>query len=102
MEMFRSMSDEPSAATGLDRFLSNLALEVHRVERGTAMDGKQLGESGLRERSGATVVAIQRSGVEMVVNPAGTTSLAADDIVLLLGKPEQLGSAVRLFRVGEP
>ena len=100
-EMFRSMSDTPSAATGLDRFLSNLALEVHRVERGTPMDGKHLGESGLRERSGATVVAIQRAGEELLVNPAGATALAADDIVLLLGKPDQLGSAAPLFRVGE-
>ena len=100
--MFRSMSDEPSAATGLDRFLPNLALEVHRVERGTPMDGRRLNESGLRERSGATVVAIQRAGAEMLVNPTGSTALKVDDIVLLLGKPDQLSAAGPLFGVGAP
>jgi CPA2 family monovalent cation:H+ antiporter-2 len=97
-EMFRTMSDEHAPAHGLQRFLQNLSLEVYRVEPGSAVIGKTLELSGVRDTSGATVAAIQRPDSDVIVNPAGTDTFAAADIVLLLGKPEQLSRAAALFR----
>ena len=96
-ETFRTMSEEHTAATGLQRFLSNLSLEVYRVEPDSPIVGKSLESSGIREASGATVAAIQPTQGEVVVNPLGSAVLAVGDIVLLLGRPEQLTAAGHLF-----
>ena len=96
-ETFRTMSEEHATATGLQRFLSDLSLEVYRVQPGSPVVGKALESSGIRDESGATVAAIQPADAEVVVNPMGTAVLREGDIVLLLGRPDQLTAASRLF-----
>ncbi len=99
---FRSVSREPTSAVGIERFLSNISLEVYRAEEGSAIAGSTLLESNLRGRSGATVVAIQRESDRIVVNPAGTDTVEAGDAALLLGLPDQILAAGALFRNRAP
>ncbi len=49
-----------------------------------------LGELGLRTRYSVTVVAVRR-GEEIHVNPDGTFRLEPNDVVVLLGKPSDIG-----------
>jgi CPA2 family monovalent cation:H+ antiporter-2 len=97
-EMFRSLYDTYRPAEGLQRFLSNVSLEVYRAELGCPLVGKALKDSGLREKTGTTVVAIQRPGGNVIVNPTSRTFIQAEDIVLILGRPEQLTAAATLFQ----
>jgi CPA2 family monovalent cation:H+ antiporter-2 len=101
-EAFRSISREPTSAIGIERFLSNISLEVYRAEEGSAIAGSSLLASNIRGRSGVSIVAIQRVDGTMVVNPQGTDMLAAGDAALLLGLPEQILAAGGLFRNRAP
>jgi CPA2 family monovalent cation:H+ antiporter-2 len=96
-EMLRTMSETHAAATGLDRFLADLSLEVYRVEPGSQIAGRSLLDSGLRTRN-VSVVAIQRRDGSMRSTPTGADILEEGDAVLLLGPPEALTNAAPLFR----
>jgi CPA2 family monovalent cation:H+ antiporter-2 len=99
-EMFRTISAAHGPALGLQRFLSGLSFEVYRVEGASAVAARSLADSRIRELSGASVLAIHRGDGEMVFNPSPDVSLAADDLVLLLGTHEQISAAAPLFRLG--
>ena len=100
-EMFRTISAAHGPALGLQRFLSGLSFEVYRVEGASPVSQHTLEESHIRDRSGATVLAIHRGDGEMVFNPGPDVRLAADDLVLLLGTHEQISAAAALFKIGE-
>lgn len=100
-EMLRTISVTTGPALGLQRFLSGLAMEVFRVEPGSALAGATLVDSGLRDRSGVTIVAIHRTDGSIVANPRGVDVLYADDIALVLGRHDQISRALPLFRAGD-
>ena len=92
-EMLRAPAVTPTAARGLDRSLPGLSVETLRVGAEGRVAGQALAASGLREGSGATVVAIQRADGEVLVNPAPETELRAGDLLVLIGRREQLLAA---------
>jgi len=100
-QAFRSVADTHGSAEALGQFVTGLAVEVYRAETGSELEGKTLGESRIREKGGATVVAIQREAGEVIANPAVTDVIRPGDSVVLLGRPEQLAAAAWLFRVPE-
>jgi K+/H+ antiporter YhaU regulatory subunit KhtT len=51
--------------------------------------GQTLAELSLRRATGATVIAVVR-GSQTEINPGGEFRLEAEDIVVLLGSPEQI------------
>lgn len=101
-EMFRTISAAHGPALGLQRFLSGLSFEVYRIEAASPVAERTLQESAIRDRSGASVVAIHRSDGTMVSNPPPDTTLYPDDLILLLGTHQQISLASSLFRAGEP
>ena len=98
-EMLRTISETHSPAVGIDRILADVALEVYRVEPKSAVAGKTLSDSGLRDR-GVTVVAIQHRDSTVRSNPTGTDVLNEGDAILLLGPPQRLSEAGSMFRGG--
>jgi K+/H+ antiporter YhaU regulatory subunit KhtT len=99
-EMFRTISAAHGPALGLQRFLSGLSFEVYRVDGASPVAGQTLEESRIRDRSGASVLAIHRGDGEMVFNPGPDVRMEADDLALLLGTHEQISAAATLFRIG--
>jgi monovalent cation:H+ antiporter-2, CPA2 family len=95
-EMLRSVSKRHSHAVGITGFLSGAEVGTLRVHKGAPLEGTSLREGILRNRSGASILAIKR-GEEVVPNPDPIWELQEKDIVLLLGTPEQLAAAGRLF-----
>ncbi|NUQ19774.1 MAG: sodium:proton exchanger, partial [Gemmatimonadaceae bacterium] len=100
-EMFRTISAAHGPALGLQRFLSGLSFEVYRVDGGSTLAGRPLAESGVRDRSGASVLAIHRADGAMVFNPSPDERIQADDLLLLLGTHDQISAAAPLFRMGD-
>jgi CPA2 family monovalent cation:H+ antiporter-2 len=94
--MLRSMSRRHSHAVGISGYLSGAELATLRVQRGSQLDGESLRDGRIKTNSGATVLVIKR-GDEIVPNPDPVWELAENDTVLLLGTPEQLAAATRLF-----
>ncbi len=95
-DMLRSMSRRHSHAVGISGYLSGAEIGTYRVKHGSQLEGQGLREGTIRSMSGATVLVIKR-GDEVVPNPDPVWELRPDDLVLLLGTPEQLAVAERLF-----
>ncbi|MCG3160808.1 MAG: Glutathione-regulated potassium-efflux system protein KefB [Acidobacteria bacterium] len=62
--------------------------------------GRTLKELDLRNRTGATATAIVRNG-NMEINPGPEFKIEADDILVLIGRPGQIGSAAEYVREGK-
>ncbi|MBC7789131.1 MAG: cation:proton antiporter [Anaerolineae bacterium] len=97
-QAFRSVANTYGSAEALGQYVSGLTVEVYRAEPGSELEGKTLGESRIRERGGATVVAIQREDGDVIANPAVTDVIRPGDSVVLLGRAEQLAAVASLFR----
>jgi CPA2 family monovalent cation:H+ antiporter-2 len=95
-EMLRGVSRRHSHAVGITGYLAGVEVGTFKVRSGSPLEGQSLSEGTLRNRSGVTVLVIKR-GDEMIANPDPVWELRDGDIVLLLGTPEQLSVAGRLF-----
>ncbi|QOX78818.1 cation:proton antiporter [Trichlorobacter lovleyi] len=95
-QMFRTVSRRHSHATGISGYLSGVELGTFRVQPGSTLEGTQLRDGLLRERSGVSVLVIKR-GDEVNSNPDPVWQFEVDDIVLVLGKADQLVFAAHLF-----
>jgi len=95
-EMLRTVSKRHSHAVGIAGFLSGAEIGSFRVQKGAPVEGETLRGGMLRARSGATLVAIKR-GEEITPNPDPVWEFKANDIALLLGTPDQMRAAARLF-----
>jgi CPA2 family monovalent cation:H+ antiporter-2 len=82
-----------------DLVTASRQLEVGWVEvaDGSAIVGRALAESGLRERAGVTVVAISRHG-SIVSNPAALEVLRAGDRLAVIGTPGQIADTETLVK----
>jgi monovalent cation:H+ antiporter-2, CPA2 family len=95
-QMFRSMSKRNIHAVGISSYLAGVELLTCRVQSGSVADGSILRDGLVRGKSGATILAIKR-GDEVVPNPDPVWELRLDDVVVLLGNPQQLSIASTLF-----
>ena len=68
----------------------DLAMEQIVVTRSSALVGRTLVESNLRQRFGVIVVGIQRAGGKMEFNPAPDAQIQDGDQLVVLGRPESL------------
>ncbi len=62
--------------------------------------GRTLKELDLRRHTGATVTAVVREG-DMEINPGPDFKIEADDILVLIGRADQIGRAAEYVRQGE-
>jgi voltage-gated potassium channel len=68
----------------------DLAMEQIVVKTASALVGKSLVASNLRQRFGVIVVGIQRAGGKMEFNPSPEADIQAGDQLVVLGRPESL------------
>ncbi|MBN2699573.1 MAG: cation:proton antiporter [Bacteroidales bacterium] len=90
----RDMINQP---TILDEF-PNVSISAVHVEAGSEAEGKSLLDIQLRRKSGVTLLAIRR-GTKVIEHPEPETVFLPDDIVYVLGDPEQTNLAFELFTV---
>lgn len=95
-QMFRSMSRRNSHAIGISSYLAGAELMTCRVQEGSPANGSAIRDGLVRGQSGASILVIKR-GDEVISNPDPVWELRSEDIVLLLGTPQQLSAASALF-----
>jgi len=83
-------------ASALQYLLEGARLGQATIAPGTASDGKMIRELEIRQRSGASIIAIKRTEGP-VLNPGPHEELRANDIVYLLGSEEQCAAAEALL-----
>jgi K+/H+ antiporter YhaU regulatory subunit KhtT len=82
----------PEEARPMPDLLHEAELETLEIPAESAMALRSLREIPLRTQTGASIVAIERSG-ERLINPGPDEVLRPGDRVLLLGQAEQLPGA---------
>ena len=95
-EMFRNLSRKPSFFSSLDLHLPDVEVSSMRVEEGSPMVGKSLVELELRKKHGVTVLAVRRDS-QTFHNPEVDLPFFVDDILYVMGEPENLVESAKLF-----
>lgn len=73
-------------------------LEEVRLPRGSALAGTTLGDSHIRARTGALVLALRRSDGSFATNPPPETVITADQVLIAIGTQAQLDQLSELVR----
>ncbi|MEI6147594.1 MAG: cation:proton antiporter [bacterium] len=79
--------------------LPGLTIQALSVPSGSPLIDRNLRQIRLRNRTGASVVSIEREGRQMM-NPIPTTTLQAQDRLFLMGNPDQIAAARKLLTDG--
>ncbi len=90
---FRGAMNPAGADTRAGLSSTEALPEVHEVTLSSgALADLSLGEARVRERFGVTVVSVERSDGEAVVNPSADTHLRPGDRLRVFGLPEQVAA----------
>ncbi len=81
----------------LPPLLADAELETVVIKPGSPAAGHTIRELALRTRTGASVVALQRSG-QNTINPVADQQIVTGDELLLLGTRDQLRAAMELLK----
>jgi monovalent cation:H+ antiporter-2, CPA2 family len=92
-EMLRSPSLPIAGLTDLHRIMHQAATETVKIEPGSMVIGKTLGELNLRGQTGATVVAVVNDAGTKI-SPGANYRLCSGDEVVLTGSAERIEKAV--------
>ncbi|MBI4553876.1 MAG: cation:proton antiporter [Candidatus Latescibacteria bacterium] len=95
-EMLRSLSKGSTSLADLKLHLPDIEICTFRVSGRSPLVGKTLAQAELRTRYGVTVLLIQRDA-QTIPNPDGTMLLCADDVAVILGRPEEIAEVVEVF-----
>jgi TrkA domain protein len=81
----------------MEMVFSQLSVEWLRVAAGSPLAGQSLAEAAVRERTGASVIAILREG-NALPNPQPDERFAAGDTLVVVGDRAQVGRFGDLLR----
>ncbi|MCD9188981.1 MAG: cation:proton antiporter [Pyrinomonadaceae bacterium] len=95
-EMLRSPSLQPVNIGNLNAALHEAVTETVKLEGGSPIVGQSLAELDLRNRTGATLIAVVRNG-ETKINPGGKYKLHQNDLLVLLGTVEKIERALDII-----
>jgi CPA2 family monovalent cation:H+ antiporter-2 len=98
--MFRALRTPAGAGVDAKGRLYDLDIRTYRVASASPLAGRRLEESSLRDRYGATVLAIRRAGVT-IPNPPGDQALLPGDVVVLIVAPAELSGVGARFSGAE-
>jgi TrkA domain protein len=88
---------QPVVAESMEMVFSQLSVEWLRVGAGSPLAGQSLAEAAVRERTGASVIAILREG-NALPNPQPDERFAAGDTLVVVGDRAQVGRFGDLLR----
>lgn len=74
-------------------------IHTRQLPVGAPFDGRTLGDTALRTRTGASVVAVMRAG-QVHPSPAPDFTLTAGDLLVTVGTAEGLDNAIKILKRG--
>jgi len=99
-QVLREPAFAPGVSESVLRILAEGGTDVFFVRDESACVGRTVGEASVRERTGATIIAIVRSGVANT-NPESDLTFESGDFVVLMGGHVELDEAYRILAVGD-
>ncbi|HVG18516.1 MAG TPA: cation:proton antiporter, partial [Blastocatellia bacterium] len=92
-QMLRDHSLPLVEMSAIGEALGSASTETLFIDRDSPAIGKTIGEMDLRKQTGATLITAIRDG-NTEINPGPDYKLEAEDILVLLGSPEQIEMAI--------
>jgi TrkA domain protein len=92
---------QPVVAESMEMVFDQLSVEWMKTTAASPLVGKSLQEAAVRERTGASVIAVLRAG-KAIPNPPPDERIAAGDTLMVVGDREQVGRFGDLLRGGGP
>jgi voltage-gated potassium channel len=92
---------KPAVADFMDSITAeslDLGFEQVEVAPGSRLAGHKLRDTTIRSELEIVVVAIRRSGGDMLFNPSGETGIDEGDMLIAIGRGESLGELIALAR----
>ncbi|HEV2149474.1 MAG TPA: cation:proton antiporter regulatory subunit [Longimicrobiaceae bacterium] len=80
---------QPATDESMEMVLGQLSVEWMKVEPPSPLAGKTLAQAAVRERTGASVIAVLRQG-KAIPNPQPDQEIAAGDTLMVIGDREQV------------
>lgn len=74
-----------------------LRVEQFQLDEGSPVVGKSIKELEIRQRTGASVLAVRKPGEPFNTNPSPETILQTEDILITVGTPAEIQSLEQLF-----
>lgn len=95
--MLRSLSQDATTCSDLRHCLPDVEITAFRIDKKSSIVGKTLAQIEMRKKYSVTVLAVRRNG-DTLSNPDVDMELLPDDVLFILGKPEQFVRVANLFR----
>jgi CPA2 family monovalent cation:H+ antiporter-2 len=94
--VLRGISREPDSLSDGLGHLHDFEISTFRLSQQAPMTGKSLAQVELRKKYGVTVLAIRRYS-QMLPNPEPDMQLLPDDLLIVMGTPDNLSKSAWLF-----
>lgn len=94
------MAYVPKALESVEIALNDLVIEWYRVEPGSKSIGRSIGDLRVRQRTGATIIAIVEKDHSKKINPGPEQVLHEDAILVVSGEREQVRALKQLISHG--
>lgn len=92
---------KPNAVEFLDLVMQSknmeLLLEEITVKKNSKLYNKSLKESDIRKKTGVLVLCIKKSNSELLTNPPSSAVICENDVLIVLGTPEQLQQMLAVY-----
>ena len=92
-QMLRAPSLPVVQARDIAGALAGASTETIIIGSDSGAAGKTIGDLRLRSKTGATIIAVVRDG-QTDINPGPELRLRTEDVLVLLGRPEQVDLAI--------
>ncbi|MBM7554865.1 cation:proton antiporter regulatory subunit [Thalassobacillus pellis] len=88
---------QPVDADKLKIFQNQIVMDWVEIKQVSSLSGKTIEESEVRNKTGATIIGIVH-GDETIAIPEADTELKAGDVLMIIGKEEQIASLTALCK----
>lgn len=95
------MAYRPKALESMEVALDDLVIEWYKVEPDCWCLGKNIGELNVRQKTGATIMAIMGPGQTKKINPGPDQKIEASMTVVVMGERQQVQDFKNLLLTGE-
>lgn len=95
------MTYKPKALESVEVALDELVIEWYKVDRASKSVGKSIGELRVRQRAGATVIAVIEKDHKQKINPGPDHILTADSTLVVAGERQQVKALKQLLSAPE-
>jgi len=95
----KQIADLAESIVGINQRFAHDAPAMHRealLQEGCPLAWRSLGELQLRQKTGATVIAVRR-GTQTIISPGADTILKPDDTLLFVGGDDEAGALQSLL-----